>query len=133
MSTNSDFEKLVMLGVAILGGFVALGVFKFSNFIDVDFSTSLSITLRIVGVLAIFFALVKFNVVSWPVLLPAMISGLAWASLPALDYWSIKELGTVQYGITLGDPKWYSYWYSQIALVASPSIVGYSILYALSR
>lgn len=131
-SSNNDENAFVVVAIVVLG-LLALGVWKFSSAINVNFETGSSVLLRTGGVLAICIALLKFDVFSLGQVIPALIGGLAWAFFPALDYWSIQATGEIQFGFSLGEPMWYARWYSKAAFVFVPSFGGYGLRYAISR
>lgn len=133
MSNNSNDEGTFVVIALVVLGLLAVGVWKFSAVINVNFETGLSVLLRMGGVLAIFIMLLKFDVLSLGQAIPALIGGLAWAIFPALDYWSTQATGEIQFGFSLGEPMWYARWYSKVAFVFVPSLGGYSLRYAISR
>lgn len=133
MSSSSNDENAFVIIAVIILGLLAIGVWKFSSAIGVNFETSLSVLLRTGGVLAICIALLKFDVLSLGQVFPALIGGLAWAFFPALDYWSAQAAGEVQFGFSLGEPMWYARWYSKAAFVFVPSLGGYGLRYTFSR
>lgn len=133
MSSNSSDENAFILAALLVLGLLALGVWKFSGAINVNFETGLSVLLRTGGVLAICIMLLKFDVLSLGQAIPALIGGLIWAFFPALDYWSAQATGQTQFGFSLGEPMWYVRWYSKAAFVFVPSLGGYGLRYAFSR
>lgn len=134
MSNSSNDENAFVVIALVVVGLLALGVWKFSGAINVNFDTGLSVLLRVGGVLTICIALLKFDALSLAQVIPALIGGLAWAFFPALDYWSAQATGEITFGFPLGDePMWYARWYSKAAFVFVPSLGGYGLRYSLSR
>ncbi|MFZ2524774.1 MAG: hypothetical protein WAW87_05625 [Candidatus Ferrigenium altingense] len=133
MSRDSNDENAFVAVAIIVLGLLALGVWKFSSAIGVNFETGLSVLLRTGGVLAVCIALLKLDILSLGQVIPALIGGLAWAFFPALDYWSAQATGEMQFGFSLGEPMWYARWYSKAAFVFVPSLGGYGLRYAFPR
>lgn len=133
MSNSSSDENAFVVVTIVILGLLALGIWKFSNAINVNFETGLSILLRTGGVLAVCIALLKFDVLSLGQAIPALLGGLAWAFFPALDYWSAQVTGEIQFGFSLGEPVWFARWYSKAAFVFAPSFGIYGLRYVFSR
>lgn len=134
MSNSSNDENAFIVIAVIILGILALGVWKFSGVINVNFETGLSVLLRTGGVIAVCLALIKFDILSLGAAIPGLVSGLAWAFFPAFDYWALLSVGGVQNGFEVSEPVWYARWYSKAAFVLVPSLGGYGFRHvALSR
>lgn len=123
MSNRND-NDLALLLVILIGGGIALAVWKFSTACGLDMNTGASVMLRLAIPIALGAGSLKFfddydtfrfgNV--WPVLL-----GLVWVAWwPALDYWAAHaELG---YSLSLSDEGvtvWYNAWYTEFGVLVA--------------
>jgi hypothetical protein len=127
MSSSSDNENTFIVIAVILLGILALGVWQFSGAINVNFATGLSVLLRAGGVIALSIAFMKFDILSLSAVIPGLLGGLAWAFFPALDYWALQSVDSVQLGLELSTPVWYVRWYSKVAFVLVPGLGGYGV------
>jgi hypothetical protein len=133
VSNNSNKGNIFGEIAALAFGLLAFVIWQFSSAINVNFETGVSVLLRVVVVLAVCFVLLKFGF-SLGQVIPGMISGLAFAFFPALDYWSAQAIGGFSSGFSLDDkPMWYACWYAKGIFVLVPSLGGYTLHYALSR
>jgi hypothetical protein len=91
VDASEKSEWLLGTGVVFFSIFIAvvmtLAVFWFSQSIQVNPETGLSIFLRIGLLVVITLTLIKFRVVNFLNYLGGMFFGLCWAFNPALDYW----------------------------------------------
>ena len=127
MSNGSNEGNTFGAVAALIFGLLTFAVWQFSSAINVNFETVIFVLLRVAVVLAVCFALLKFGSLSLGQVIPGMISGLAWALFPALDYWSNQTIFSLN-----DDPMWYACWYAKVIFVLVPSLAGYTLRYALS-
>ena len=115
--TERDNSQSAVLGLGIVA--IVL-VAAFANTIKVDFVTSADVLWRLVGTVATF---VMIGVVrrdqplfGLPIFVPGLLSFLAVAIFPALDYWSAHYT----FGFSLSDVAWFDTMWFKLALSLTP-------------
>ena len=117
--------------IAAIGIFAA--VVWFSRLVGVDLSTGGEILLRLVAVAGVSFTLQQLVGLSLFDHLPALAAGAVWAFFPALDHYSAKATGAIDFGVQLSEAVWYSRWYAKAAFVGLPLVGGYWLRHRLNR
>ena len=130
MSKSSSDDGLFII-VVIITAVVALGVFKFSEAIGVEWEVGLTIIGRMALVLIFWGAwryLRAYNYYETPVW-PIALAGIIWAWFPAIDVWSVQEnqpiLGDFGYTSYEASKAWWSEWYVKCSAIVVTLVAGY--------
>ena len=125
--SSNDGNTFLYSGLIIFGLF-AFGILKFSNVINVDFSTGLQVLVFLGLIIGATYFILKKEIVSHGLLWPGFISVIVGVCvIPIFENWADAR------PLYFTKPAWYVQWYWELAFVLLPSLVGYGVRYVFRR
>ncbi|KAB0583563.1 hypothetical protein [Comamonas kerstersii] len=125
--SNNNNDNLIVLGAFTVVGVGALIVWKFSQFLGLDFQTGLEVLKRLLPITILWAGILYFMPISFKDVWPLALASIWWSFWPALDYWSGLTVPKdfVKYDIV--EPMWYAMWYTKWGVLVAIVGIGYAI------